>query len=275
MHESNAPQYTICTASSFPVRLRRYVALADEMSADGLDVDTRRRLGRVLHMPSGDLLSPTASIPINSIWLTESALPDFVDEYKNRFSAADSGRNWTGRLRIVMCLNESLGMADLSTRLARAQRSVQSLPGGGRLAIAVETIAPDGGRTHLHRLQLLRMLVEEWDAGFALDLTARADARWEAEAAVQIVGRRLEIIRVHTSMLDRGTSYFDVHRRTLRACADLGFAGTISLAPTTPWWLSWHGATVRADLTANYEVVSRMLTERRSLLREQNRMSFH
>jgi hypothetical protein len=97
-----------------------------------------------------------------------------------------------------------------------------------------------GGRQHLALLTALRRLAEEWEVGFALDLTGPFDPQWEAEAAVVRLGKRLLLIRVGSaaiapSPIDRAR----VARRALMAAIERAPHAALSIAPQVPWWRSF------------------------------------
>jgi hypothetical protein len=175
--------------------------------------------------------------------------------------------------RIVVKLPDLMGSADDQTTIIKARQALVACPWADGVTIAVPAIAIEGGRAHLTRLHGLRHLVEEWEMLLALDLSQQTDARWEAEAAVQIAGPRLSLVRLRSPLIEGIGRHSDVHVRTLRACAERGFAGTISMATPTPLWLSWHRSSIERDFSANRDAVIRLFTEQRTQYRTSNRRS--
>lgn len=252
------PRLTLSTASSAPCGYRTYRRLAGELGADGIELDLTTWIGN--RRPG---LPPRAAtsqeMPLAGVWLPTGAaerLPRAID----RLGAAEG---FVGVGDLVMRLHDGASPADDQAAIVATRRRYDAAGHLGRLVVAAPAVAPEGGRAHLYRLNVVRRLAEEWGLALALDLTPRTDNRWEAEAAMQAVGRHLVAIRLRSSLVDHASQNAEIHRRALRAAADAGFCGRIVLAPVTPWWLAWHRPSVGRDLLANRDLVQRLLFERR------------
>lgn len=264
---ANSPRITICSVGAVPRGHNGYRRLVDEVGAAGLEIDATSWVGA--HRPG--LPKPAHGADgqwIDAMWLSAAAL----DRAETRFAEANEPDR-SAAFELVIRLHDNASPSEDQLAIVAARRWHDAAGRRFRLAVAVPAVAPEGGRAHLYRLNVVRRLAEEWELGLALDLSPRTDHRWEAEAAMQIVGSRLVAIRIRSSLTDRIAVNSEIHRRALRAAADGVFRGRIVLAPPTPWWLAWRRSSICRDLTANRDVVQRLLFERRVETDVQNRIS--
>ncbi|MCC6790907.1 MAG: hypothetical protein IT336_04430 [Thermomicrobiales bacterium] len=246
------PRFSLTTAGFALTTMSGFVEMANRLGAEGLDLDATSWSGRASLRP--DRLLSDGAFPVSSIWITPADADALGREsaFRSRFQSIGASAIARG-LRIVIRLPAGSEAGDDRAVMAVAARALETCEWISGIVIAVPALAPEGGRAHLSRIRTLRRLVEEWELEIGLDLVAQTDNRWEAEAAVQIVGPRLALVRLRAPLSIRTT---DVHVRTIRACAEDGFAGILSLAPVTPFWLSWHRSSVIRDLTANRDAIN-------------------
>jgi hypothetical protein len=255
-----------------PDGLSRYRRFAEEIVADGIDVDVSTWIGRRRYrIPS--VLEPDQGLSVMAVWLTPVDLAALLKRVERNVGAEGSVPG--SGIELVVLLGDGSEAANDQTTVMLAHQAVKLIPWVRRATLAVPATAPEGGRLHLIRLQVLRRFCEEWALDLAFDLCRRSDALWEAEAAMQIAGRRLTAIRVASSLVNRSARHVEVHRRAIRAAADLGFRGTISLVPQTPWWLGWHEASVRTELASNRDVVVGLFGKRFVPSNQPNPLSLH
>jgi hypothetical protein len=246
------PRFTLSTTGSPFMTKSGYADLANHLGAEGLDLDATSWAGRVSLKP-GSLLGEDA-FPVSSIWITpaDTAALGQDSAFRSRFDSVSPAAVQKGQ-RVVVRLPAGGDISDDRLVIVDAIRALERCAWMSSIVLAVPTLAVEGGRTHLTRLRTLRRLVEEWEMELGLDLSPQTDNRWEAEAAVQIAGSRLAVVRLRAPLSNRKT---DVHQRTVRACADEGFAGVISLAPITPLWLSWHRSSLLRDLVVSRDAIA-------------------
>jgi hypothetical protein len=251
------PRFTISTMSSSLRSATGYAELASGVGAEGLDLDATTWVGRLFLQP--DRVLRLASCPIATIWVSPGETTALAEGrgLKPRLDSTSLSTSPFG-VRLVVRLPDASGANHDQATVINAGRALEACVWLSGVTIAVPALAPEGGRLHLTRMGALRRYVEEWEMDLGLDLTPRSDNRWEAEAAVQIAGTRLGLVRLRESIVSQHT---DVHLRTVRACADEGFTGLISLVPLTPFWLRWHQSTVERDLLANRDAVMRLFAE--------------
>lgn len=261
------PSFTISTASHIPRRLQTYACLACSLDADGLDIDATTWIGRRTGLRA--MWRRELAAQISSIWVTPADLPLLPF---GRESAGPLGRE--NAAQIVVRLPEFNGVHQDQAAIIAAQEVARIAPWVAGIVTAVPARATDGGRAHLTRLRGLRRLAEEWDVRIALDLSQATDARWEAEAAIQIAGPRLSMLRIHVPIQEGMGRHSDVVVRALRACADRDFRGTISIAPSTPYWLAWSSSALLRDLSANRDAILRIFRERPTPIERANSASF-
>jgi hypothetical protein len=259
--------FTISTASHVFRRTRNYADLAAVVDADGLDIDATSWVGRRTGLRSG--LNSELAVPISSIWITPADLTSLpMIKVPTPFPTPSQRA-----VQIVVLLPESSGIDHDQTVIKSTSKALGACVWAAGSVIAVPAQATDGGRAHLTRLRGLRRLAEEWEMQIALDLSTKTDARWEAEAAIQIVGPRLSILRLRAPIRDGVGRHSDVLVRAIRASADLGFSGVISIAPSTPYWLAWHSESLRNDLAANRDAVIRIFRQQPSSIERPNSAS--
>lgn len=261
------PRFTISTTTSFIKSAARYADLATGIDAEGLELDATTWIGRVSLRP--DRIQDHPSCPLAALWVTPAEASALAEGrgLKARLDASSVSTSPTG-IRLVVRLPDASGANLDRATVMDAGRALEKCSWLSRVTIAVPALASEGGRAHLTRLRALLRLVEEWEMDLGIDLCPRTDNRWEAEAAVQIAGERLGLVRLRASIASQHT---DVHLRTVRACADEGFTGFISLASVTPFWLGWHQTSVERDLLANRDAVVRIFSESRAPLHQSRR----
>ena len=251
------PTITVSTVSCLPWRLNSYQILAAEIGAAGVDLDLTTWIGRAT---LGKCLA-REDVDIHSVWLSGT---DLASRNTIEKAIVDDRKR---PLRVVVRLRAGTLEDDLSiVRSAYKLKSRYSWISG--LSVAVPATALDGGRTHLTRLRMLGRFLEEWELDLGVDLNRQTDSRWEAEAALLACGPRLKVIRITYPLHTVVDQKHDVLNRSLSTLAEMGFRGTLSLAPTLPLWLSWHRPSVVRDLVMNRSAVTRIFLERKLALRE-------
>jgi len=263
-HSPFTPRFTVSTSSSLPRALDHYLSLASDLGAAGVDLDLTTWVGR---RRPGLKLGRTGdnSLGLSSVWISSIDLEAVINDVAQKTDPIVKNLGARGLLAVRLPGNEESGADYQAAKSAHDALSV--LPWAAKAVIVVPAAAPEGGRAHITRLRALRRVAEEWDVDIGFDLTSATDARWEAEVAVQIADPRLSLIRLIARLPNVSSTLNDVYGRTLIACGDLGFDGTVSLAPTTPLWLNWHSSSVRRDLEHNRDIMHRIFTERRVLQR--------
>jgi hypothetical protein len=263
------PRITLSTARLHFRSRSNIVDLAQRLGADGVEIDAASWFSRlsgwrsVQFSRSGD--------EVTAVWVNPADLDamacgliDGVDQLSPLSERSEGAQ-------IVVKLPDLMGSANDQATIMKARQALMACAWADGVTIAVPAVAVEGGRAHLTRLRGLRHLVEEWEMHLGLDLSARTDARWEAEAAVQIAGPRLSLVRLRSPLIEGIGRHSDVHVRTLRTCAERGFAGTVSIATSTPFWLGWHRSSVERDFSVNRDAVIRLFTEQRAQHRASNR----
>src|SRR5205814_9160309 len=86
-------------------------------------------------------------------------------------------------------------------------------------------------------LSSLKSIAEEWDLDLALDLIGPIDWLWEAEAAVARMMPRLRYVRLVYPLPTLDAQVRSrMTQRTIAACVDMAFSGTIAVATPLPFW---------------------------------------
>jgi hypothetical protein len=164
---------------------------------------------------------------ISSVWV-----PAATSDYDDLL-----GRMLVRRGSMAIVEEEKGSTPNGRAQLAAAIRLRRLVQDEARIALAVRPRNPEAGRAHLARLSLLRNIAEEWDLDLALDLSGSVDWLWEAEAAVFRLSPRLRMLRINYPLptLDAHTRT-RLTQRTIAACVDAGFEGTIAIVCPMPIW---------------------------------------
>jgi hypothetical protein len=143
--------------------------------------------------------------------------------------------------------------------IARIEQTRQFVGRDRRLLLALRGYHLLGGRRHLADLTALRHLAEEWDLGFALDLTGGLDPTWEAEAAIIRLGGHLRLLRIKTAATHRlAVGEARVVARALGAAMEQAIPPEVALVSSVPIVLiGSERAKVEAIVTAAAVIKSR------------------
>jgi hypothetical protein len=99
---------------------------------------------------------------------------------------------------------------------------------------------------------MIRHKAGEWDFKLALDLTAKPDGTWEAEAAMMRVLPRIATIRltVPRTLLSGGVRW-RIASRVIASATDGGYRGFVSLSPELSLW-ERHSISTLADRSSMF-----------------------
>ncbi|MGH2550624.1 MAG: hypothetical protein ACRDHN_14615 [Thermomicrobiales bacterium] len=243
------PMLLLSTQASSLMRLEGYASAVEEADLTGIDLDATNDLKRAL-VASRSMHKALANQSVRSVWvrplqLEGSGLQPFRDAAKT-----------CGEARLPLMIVDVPAGVDhidaVSIQLAAATRLRHAVGSQANIAIAVRAENPEGNRNHLDRLAMIRHQAGEWDYKLALDLTAKADGTWEAEAAMLRVLPRIANIRltVPRTLLSGGIRW-RIASRVIAAATDGGYRGFISLAPELSLW-ERHSVATLADRSAMF-----------------------
>ena len=240
------PRITLSAPRSLFVSRERVFRIAEETGADGVDLDSRRRLGRI----DSSLVrrSGASAVPIATVSLTAADLPLLASGALNAQIESVQSECLVVTLPAVGdARTDHAAAVAASTPRMRATCIVMSIPA-----------AENGdGRAHLARIRNLMRLAEEWNFAIGIELDRRADSRWEAEAAVHIAAEKLSFVRLSSVASGADETPSDLANRTLRACRDIDFRGIVSVCPDlAPWHALWPGS-VAAAFVRHRELIRR------------------
>jgi hypothetical protein len=251
-----APGFTASTANSLLMSPARFSRVAGDSGIAGINLDADSWTWRLV--TRGLRSTADLTVPVKSITITPAQVV--------RWSRQRSQLNWLGgsntRIQVNVRLEEFAGHGDDQLIALQASKFLDMFDCAGGAVLTVPARALDGGRAHLARLHALKRLAEEWDLAIGFELDKRTDARWEAEAAVQIAGSRLAYLGISARIHESSIRQSDVLVRVIRACADEDFHGTISLTSSQPLWSSWSSGAVTHDLLASRDFVTRVFHNR-------------
>ncbi len=239
----------LSTQATSLLRLDGYASAVEEADLSGIDLDATNDIKRAF-VASRSMLKALANQSVRSIWvrplqLEGAGLQPFRDAVKT------CGEN---RLPLfVVDVPAGVDHIDaVSIQMAAAARLRKAVGSQASIAIAVRAENPEGNRNHLDRLSMIRHQAGEWDFKLALDLTAKPDGTWEAEAAMLRVLPRIATIRltVPRTLLSGGVRW-RIASRVVAAATDGGYRGFISLAPELSLW-ERHSVTALADRSAMF-----------------------
>jgi len=211
------------------------VSVARSLGFDGVDFVNRRALPRgreheVCRVPTG----PGVEC---SIWLPSTSAA------QQRLGRPDPSIQGSGRRIILRLPGDPSHLQEEKTTIRRLVSLCSRDESADLVTLAIPASVRHRGRLHLHRIRRVRAIAEEWDLGIALDFVDAIDREWEAEAAVALLHDRLAYLRFRVPWRHPGTGDdAGVIARTLRTCVDVGFDGTVALAPGLPYWLWWSEA---------------------------------
>jgi hypothetical protein len=235
-------------ASSF-LRLDGYASAVEEADLSGIDLDATNDLKRTI-VASRSMHRALANPLVRSVWvrplqLEGTGLQPFRDAAKT-----------CGESRLPLFIVDVPSGVDhidaIAIQMAAAGRLRNAVGNQAGIAIAVRAENPEGNRNHLDRLSLIRHQVSEWDFKLALDLTAKPDGTWEAEAAIMRVLPRIANIRltVPRTLLSGGVRW-RIASRVIASATDSGYRGFVSLAPELSLW-ERHSISTLADRSAMF-----------------------
>jgi hypothetical protein len=197
-------------------------------------------------------------VPVGSVWLGDPWRGLGAGPAQRERLAA-----WVRQLDpllVALDLDRPTGTSSKPTGLiARVEQTRQLLGPDRRVLLALRSCHLLGGRRHLAELTALRHLAEEWDLGFALDLTCGLDPTWEAEAAIIRLGGHLRLLRIKTAATHRLAVGEDrVVARALGAAMEQAIPPEVALVATVPLVLMGsERAKVEATVTAAAVIKSR------------------
>jgi hypothetical protein len=251
------PRITLSLPRSPFLGRNRLLHVAVESGVDGIGLEMRDRFGRFVRSPYPYFESD--GTPVYSLSVDAADL-DLLR------SASDRTIAWEPRANPLQSLIVKLPPADDSradhAAAIAAAMVVRSLGPSTAIVLSVPAVVSDDPRAHLARMRMLKRLTTEWDFTIGIDLDRRADARWEAEAAVHLAGEKLAYVRVNTMVLHRGERSVDIAMRVLRACADSDFDGSIAVAPDVPFRQAWRPNALAESFAHHCEIVRRMFLGR-------------
>jgi hypothetical protein len=252
------PVLTFSTVASPFLRLSTLFEMMRQTDTIGLDLDLTAR-PRPPSVATLAGLIEHHDVSVRSVWVPRSAgWAPWPEPVAHRF-AAELALAASADLLIVDLPVPPPGhhSRPLVTGLTESLRRMV----GGHVAIAVAIRANRlvGGRKHLFELSKLRQLAEEWDFGVALDLRGRIDPRWEAEAAVDRLGLRLQLLRLSTEISGQPvTGPYRILRRAVAASMERDHRVHYALAPTGPAWHKvWRPALMRSTTQASRYLLAR------------------
>ena len=215
--------------------VRRALAVAAVGSFYAIDLDLRHSW----RAPSCAQILPVAereTIRIRSVWLPDTMRgPMLVQRSQRLDDFLRQSRDGHGLRQLIV---PRLHQQEDGYNVSRLARDLTKHTGGVvRLAIGVHASSFVRQPDYLDRITAIRRAVEEWDIDIALDLTGNVSPRWECEAAVAKMFRRLALVRIDPWLDEDGmpdiSPRAQLAARTLAMLADQGYTGIISLYPFT------------------------------------------
>lgn len=214
---------------------------------------------------------------IRNVWIPGNYSGLFSMHRLNRLLAmVHQCRNQTGLRHLIIPINARNPWDD--TPLGETIEAIVNSgpPNGIRMMMGV-TAASYGPDAPLQRerMQGLRRIAEEWDLDIALDITNNVPDRWEAEAIVAALGKRLAHVRlsswIHPGGIPDRSLEGRISERTIVMLVDQQYGGSIGVqlrraAAGTRFGssvITEHASILHADLTARYDRMERHLHQRR------------
>lgn len=231
---AGTPSLLISTLATPALRLDSYDAAVANAALVGIDLDATNDIRRML-VGSRSMHRALAHPGVKSVWLRPLQLES------SGLTPLHDIAQVTGASALpllVIDVPESVNGDDAFALQLDAAARVRSAVGADYpIALAIRAENEDGSHEHLDRLHMLRHRVSEWDLKLALDLTAKPDGSWEAEAAMNRILPRLAMIRVTVprTFLSGGARW-RIASRVVAASTDSGFRGYLSIAPELSLW---------------------------------------
>lgn len=215
--------------------VRHALAVATLGSFYAIDLDLRH----AWRAPSCAQILPVAereTIRIRSVWLPDIMRGPLLAQRSQRLEDfLQQSRDHHGLRQLIV---PRLHQQEEGYNVSRLARDLTKHTGGVvRLAIGVQAASCVRQADYLDRITAIRRAVEEWDMDIALDLTGNVSPRWESEAAVAKMFRRLALVRIDPWLDEDGMPDMSPRAqlavRTLSMLADQRYTGIISLYPFT------------------------------------------
>ena len=232
---AHAAQFSLSTRTSPLLPLSVLARIASEAGLGAVDLDLTGRPS-----PGGARRwlqeKPRPEVRVASVWVPRPGVWTGWSHRRCNDVAIALTRSAEARVLVVDLPTGVETRLNRSRVIEMVESMRQLLDPPTRIALGLRSRQLVGGRIHLVQMTALRRMAEEWDFGIALDLVGDLDQRWEAEAAVTRLGRRLWLIRLCCSAGSDSSAWRRPSARALAAVLDAGRLPMLALVPTVARW---------------------------------------